>query len=124
MSEAFPTVLALTIALAASAAWAQMPMGGKGSPPKSTTTPWATQNDAAMAQMDKAMSSTPPVSDEDHAFVEGMLPHHQGAVDMARVELAFGHDPHLRRLAHSIIAAQEREIGIMHAWLKAHPEAS
>ena len=56
--------------------------------------------------------------------LEGMLPHHQGAVDMARVELAYGHDPRLRQLARSIIAAQEHEIGIMHAWLKAHPAAS
>ncbi len=74
-----------------------------------------------MARMHEAMSSVPTVGNEDQAFVRGMLPHHQGAVDMARTELAYGRDPQMRRLARAIIAAQEREIGEMQAWLKAHP---
>ena len=101
-----------------------MPMAGTTNTPKSmASTRWSAENDAAMARMDKAMSSTAAASNEDHAFVAGMLPHHRGAVDMARVEIAYGHDPRLRQLARSIIAAQEREIGIMQAWLKAHPAA-
>ena len=112
-------VLTLTTFLA-SPARAQMPMGDQPTP----STPWAAQNKASMAKMGKAMSDTAPASNEDHAFVEGMLPHHQGAVDMARTELAYGHNLRMKQLAKSIIAAQEREISIMQAWLKAHPDGT
>jgi uncharacterized protein (DUF305 family) len=56
-------------------------------------------------------------SDPDVAFVRGMIPHHQGAVDMAKVVLAFGKDPQIRKLAEEIVKAQESEIALMQDWL-------
>jgi uncharacterized protein (DUF305 family) len=50
-----------------------------------------------------------------------MIPHHQGAVEMAKVELKYGKDAKLRKLAKDIIAAQEKEIAFMKQWLEQHP---
>ena len=71
--------------------------------------------DAGMRRMDGASPS-----DIDASFAAMMVPHHQGAVDMARLQLLYGKDPVMRRLAQSIIAEQQVEIQQMEAWLRRH----
>jgi uncharacterized protein (DUF305 family) len=59
--------------------------------------------------------------DADRDFVASMIPHEQGAIDMATIELQFGKDDETRQLAERIIAAQQKEIAEMTAWLAKHP---
>jgi len=54
-----------------------------------------------------------PTGDVDRDFVAMMVPHHQGAIDMAKAELKYGHNEQLRGLAQQIIAKQQREIMVM-----------
>lgn len=75
--------------------------------------------DAVMQKMHEAMMVAPS-GNVDVDFVRGMIPHHQGAIDMAKIELEKGTDPEIRALAEGIIAAQEKEIAEMQAWLAAH----
>lgn len=65
-----------------------------------------------------------PTGDVDVDFVRGMIPHHQGAVDMAKIVLKHGKDPELRKLANDIVASQEKEITFMKEWLKKHSPES
>jgi uncharacterized protein (DUF305 family) len=73
----------------------------------------------AMTKMDQGMNM-PYSGDPDRDFVAGMIPHHQGAVDMARVELQYGKDPALKKLARDIIASQRKEIAFMRQWQARH----
>ena len=67
----------------------------------------------AMTSMDRGMKNAPMTGDPDHDFAAMMIPHHQGAIDMAKVELLYGRDPALRRLAQEIIVTQGQEIAVM-----------
>ena len=71
---------------------------------------------AAMQKMDRDMAAAPMTGDPDRDFVAMMIPHHQGAIDMARLYLRDGRDPAMRKLAHAIVTDQEREIAVMKAW--------
>jgi uncharacterized protein (DUF305 family) len=73
----------------------------------------------SMQKMHKGMMMS-YTGNTDVDFVKGMIPHHQGAVDMANVELQYGKDPELRKLAEDIVKAQESEIAFMNAWLAKH----
>ena len=70
----------------------------------------------SMTTMIKGMAVR-PTGNPDRDFALMMIGHHQGAIDMAKVELRYGTDPELRRLATGIVSAQEKEIAEMKAWL-------
>jgi hypothetical protein len=69
-------------------------------------------DNAAMTRMMAAMA-VKPSGDVDSDFVASMVPHHQGAIDMAEAELRYGHNEQLRRLAQEIIVEQNQEIAAM-----------
>jgi uncharacterized protein (DUF305 family) len=86
-----------------------------------TMKPAATLADKAFAASMKRMMNSmdvKPTGKPDNDFVRMMIPHHQGAIDMTKVELQYGTDPELRQLATDIVAAQEKEIAQMKAWLE------
>lgn len=71
----------------------------------------------ANARMHKDMA-VPLTGNADVDFVRGMIPHHQGAIDMAKIVLEHGKDPEIRKLAEDVIKAQEGEIAMMKEWLE------
>ena len=66
-----------------------------------------------MKKMDRDMMAEPMTGDPNHDFIAMMIPHHQGAIDMAKAELLYGTNPILRRLAQEIIVTQNSEITLM-----------
>ena len=77
------------------------------------------ENRAAMSKMMQGMDIKPS-GDVDRDFAAMMIPHHQGAVDMAQAELQYGHSEQLRRIARQIIASQPKEIAAMRQTLRQH----
>lgn len=88
----------------------------------STAKPFSRLMDDAMAVMDYGMRAAPMNGIPEHDFVTMMMPHHQGAIDMAQALLLTTKDPELRNLAQGIITEQQNEIRLMQAWLKRHAE--
>ena len=74
---------------------------------------------AAMMKMMEGMPMMKFTGDADLDFMSRMRAHHQGAIDMAKVVLANGKDPAVKKLAQDIVTAQEKEIATIDAWLKA-----
>ena len=72
---------------------------------------------ASMARMDQEMAAAPMDGDVDHDFASMMVPHHRGAIDMAKAELSYGKDPVMRRLAQEILVDQQSEIDAIQLWL-------
>jgi uncharacterized protein (DUF305 family) len=73
--------------------------------------------ETSMTKMDQGMADAPMTGDVDHDFATMMMPHHEGAIDMAKAELSYGKDPVMRRLAEEIIVDQQSEIDAMNLWL-------
>ncbi|KAA0922810.1 DUF305 domain-containing protein [Psychrobacter sp. ANT_H56B] len=77
----------------------------------------------SMTDMHNEMMVGMAYNDPDTAFAKSMLGHHHGAVDMAKIELKYGNDETMRKLAKDIIDSQQLEIDIINKWLASHPDA-
>jgi len=84
----------------------------------STANPFSALIDDAMTIMDDGMKRAPMNGVPEHDFVTMMIPHHQGAIDMAKALLLYTKDPEMMNLAQGIITEQQNEIRVMQAWLQ------
>jgi uncharacterized protein (DUF305 family) len=111
--------LALTLCIAAGVA-AHAQSHGHGDAPNSAVSAdvtFGSQMMQAMDRMDAGMMAAKTTGDPDRDFAAMMIPHHQGAVDMAKIQLIYGRNPVLRRLAQAIIVEQQQEIELMQRFL-------
>jgi uncharacterized protein (DUF305 family) len=111
MPSIFRSAARLTVA-AATTAMLSTSLAAFAAGPASATAeeaPFLSENDKAMTKMMDGMSIKPS-GDVDQDFVAMMVPHHQGAIDMAQAELRYGHNEQLRRIAQEIVVEQQQEI--------------
>ena len=95
--------------------------GGMPMQPKGDTGPSSQAFNGITAKMHQDMAIT-FTGNADVDFVKNMIAHHQGAIDMAKVELAFGKDPEVKKVAEDVIKAQEAEIAWLRDWQKKHAQ--
>ncbi|MEY9170477.1 uncharacterized protein (DUF305 family) [Bradyrhizobium elkanii] len=107
-----PLAAAALLAVAAAAAFAHDDHHPAQSAQTAEESAFLAENDAAMTKMMNDMAAKPS-GDIDRDFVAMMAPHHQGAIDMAVIELRYGKNEQLRRIAQEIIVEQRQEIDAM-----------
>jgi len=88
----------------------------------SSAVPFETLMAQGMEKMHHDMAAARPTGIPDRDFLRAMIPHHQGAIDMARIVLLHTQDPRIRNLAQSIITEQQYEIGLMRGMLDSTSE--
>ena len=96
-----------------------MPQGGQRAQ-NMPTDPASKAYMQGMRKMNRDMHK-PMTGDADQDFARMMVAHHQGAIDMARVQLQYGTDPTLKAMAQKIVDDQTREIQQLQDWMKQHP---
>ena len=102
-----PIVIMCTLSAAAS-----LSVGAGAAHADDKSPKFLAETEQAMSTMDARMMAK-PTGNVDHDFVQMMVPHHQGAIDMAIAELRYGHDEQLKRIAQEIIVDQQQEIAAM-----------
>ena len=110
-----PVVVLLSTASLATAIWLGRAIAQESQPDQKPS--FDQLMNQAMTVMDQDMKQAPMAGNPDHDFAAMMIPHHQGAIDMAKVELLYAKDPVLRRIAQEIIVTQQQEIMVMRGQL-------